>query len=168
MSSLTCWFFSTRLGKAVELQALTHLVTSSLSLPSQCVLFMPHDKALSTFAQLTAENLPLASANQRKLLSARAYRLGQLLRLFLFDRSNTALTQLVFRLYRNIGIEMSGSLPGDVVVSRCHFSRHYSSSICAIASLMDAGVICGLYGGGDFSFSQRITEGHDVCRCTKL
>lgn len=165
MSSAIIWFFSTRLGKAIELQALVHLVTSSLSLPPKCLFFMPHDKTLDTFARLTAEHLPHATAEQQKLLSAKAYRLGRLLRRFLFDRSDENLHRLVFRLYRGIGIDMSGLLPGDVIVTHCYFSHHYSPAICAIASLMDAGVICGLYGGGDFHFTERITEGHNTCRC---
>ena len=168
MSSLVIWFFSTRLGKSIELQALMNLVTSSLSLPSKNVLFVPHAKALDTFARQTAEHLPHATPEQKKLLSDKAYRLGHLLRSFLLNRSNDTLTRLVFCLYHNIGIEMNGLLPGDVIVSRCYFRRYYSSAVCATASLMDAGVICGLYGGGDFRFSQRITEGHDVCRCRKM
>lgn len=167
MSSLICWFFSTRLGRSIELQILTNLVTSSLSIRSKCIFFMPHDKALDAFASLTAEHLPHATAEQQKRLSTKAYRLGRLLRRFLFDRRNETLNRLVFCLYQGIGIDMSGLLPGDVIVTRCHFSRHYSPAVCAIASLMDAGVICGLYGGGKFLFSQRITEGHDVCRCKK-
>lgn len=165
MSSLVIRFFSTRLGKAIELQALTNLVTSALSLPSQRVLFMPHSKALNAFALLTAEHLPHASAEQQKRLSERAYRLGHVLRCLLLNRSDENLRRLVFRLYQGIGIEMNGLLPGDVIVSRCFFSRHYSPAICATASLMDAGVICGLYGGGHFHFTERITEGHEACRC---
>lgn len=165
MSNLVIWFFSTRLGRSIELQVLTHLVTSSLSLPSKCVFFMPHAKALEAFAMLTAKHLPHTTAEQQKRLSDNAYRLGHLLRRFLFDRSDENLHRLVFRLYRGIGIDMSGLLPGDVIVTHCYFSHHYSPAICAIASLMDVGVICGLYGGGDFHFTERITEGHDVCRC---
>lgn len=165
MNSLVCWFISTRLGRSIELQALTHLVTSSLSLHSKCVLFMSPDKALETFASLTAEHLPHTTLEQQKHLSDNAYRLGHLLRRVLSDRSDKALCSLVFRLYQSIGIKMSGSLPGDVIVTRCYFCRHYSPTICAIASMMDSGVICGLYGGGTFHFSQRITEGYNVCRC---
>lgn len=167
MSSIFCWFFSTGLGRSIELQALTNLVTSSLSLLSKRVFFMPHDKALETFAWLTAKHLPNATSEQKKRLYDKAYRFGRYLRLCHIDRSNEKLKHFVFCLYRNIGIEMSGLLPGDVIVERCYFSCHYSPALCATASLMDAGVICGLYGGGDFRFSERITEGHNVCRCKK-
>lgn len=168
MSNLDCWFFSIGLGRRIELQALTNLVTSSLSLRPKCVFFMPHDKALESFASLTAKHLPSATPEQKKRLNDKAYKLGNLLRHFVFDRSNESLKRLVFCLYRNIGIEMSGLLPGEVIVTRCYFCNHYSPTICDIASLMDAGIICGLYGGGDFHFSERITEGYDVCRCKKL
>ncbi len=146
------------------MQMLMNVVTSSLRLPRQNLLFMPSAKALDTFALFTADNLSQCSEEQQHTLHAKAFRLGNTLRSILTDRNFEALTQLTFLLYRNIGIQMSGQLPGTVCVHCCHFSRHYSPRLCAIASMMDSGVISGLFGGMNFTFTQRLTEGAPHCK----
>lgn len=165
MNSILLWLLSTELGRRAEMQILMNLVTSSLRLPTVSLLCMPSGKALEVFASFTAKHLQQCSDERQQTLSNNAFRLGTMLRRCLTDRSDDALTQLVFLLYRNIGIEMNGQLPGKVCVCRCHFITHYSPHICSLASLMDSGVVCGVFGGGKFTFSERMTEGKEMCCC---
>ncbi len=165
MNRVLLWFFATRLGMRIEMQVLTNLVTDSLALPSMNVLTLPHDKALEAFATLTARYLATCSPSQREALHRKSGRIGERLRAMLTDRSDAAITALVFRLYRNIGIEMEGRLPRQVTVRRCYFSQHYPASTCTVASLMDDGIVSALYGSGRLCFTQRITEGNASCRC---
>lgn len=165
MNSIIQWLLQTEPGRRIELQLLTDLVTSSLRLPRQHLLLMPSARSLEAFAAFTANHLGAADKAQQLTLHARALRLGRLLRRCLTHRDDEALTSLTFLLYRNIGIQMEGHFPGQVTISRCHFCRHYSPQICSLASLMDDGVICGLFGGERLVFHQRITEGHPCCRC---
>ena len=74
------------------------------------------------------------------------------------------LQRLVFLLYRNIGIIMTGELPGQIDVPVCYFSRYYTPQQCALMSCVDSGIVSGIFGGGHLAFSQRITEGCDRCK----
>lgn len=67
-------------------------------------------------------------------------------------------------LYRILGIDFQGNVQGDVVISRCNFSRFYSGQVCQIMSAMDCGLFAGLSGGGQLVFTSRITEGQPCCR----
>lgn len=165
MNSILAFLFGTELGRRAEIQILMNLVTSSLRLPKESLLCMPSSKALEAFAAFTAKHLQQCSDEQQQRLYSNAFRLGTILRRCLTDRSDDALTKLVFLLYRNIGIEMNGQLPGKVCVCRCFFSKHYSPCICDVASMMDAGVVCGVFGGGEFGFSERMSEGKEMCWC---
>ena len=163
MNSVVHWILKTELGRRIEIQVLMNLVTSSLHLPCHNLLCMPSDKSLDIFAAFTAERLESCNHEQKQMLHAKALRLGRRLRLCLIHRDNEALESLIFLLYRNIGIKMEGHFPGKVIVSKCHFCNHYSPHICNVASLMDSGVICGVFGGGIFEFYERITEGNSHC-----
>jgi len=67
-------------------------------------------------------------------------------------------------IYKMLKIEFHGDSHGDIVIKRCFFSTYYSSNVCHLISALDEGLLAGLSGGGQFSFSQRITEGYSVCR----
>jgi hypothetical protein len=67
-------------------------------------------------------------------------------------------------LYRLLDIEFRGDEGGNVVISRCYFSRFYSSQVCQVMSAMDSGLLAGLSGGRQLVFSARITEGQTWCR----
>lgn len=67
-------------------------------------------------------------------------------------------------LYRILDIDLVGDARGDVVIQRCYFSRLYSGEVCRIMSAMDRGVFAGLSGGGELTFTSRITEGQSCCR----
>lgn len=153
----------TEAGKRLQLQLLMNLAAKATGQKSRCISVMSSDKALDTFAHFTAGCLPKATGQQKQLYTE-AYKLGSLLRKILRISTDEQLTRTVILLYRNIGIDMQGDLPGEVCVSHCFFSRYYSPEVCSIASMMDAGVICGLANGGKLEFTQRITEGCKNCK----
>lgn len=165
MNSIICFLLNTELGRRIEIQALMQLVTASLQLPGRNLLFMPSAQSLEAFATFTAEHLVSCSKEQQEELHSRALNLGKRLRRCLTHRDDEALTRLTFQLYRNIGIQMEGHFPGKVSIRSCHFCHHYSPQVCSIASLMDDGVVSGLFGGGRLFFHERITEGKDNCSC---
>ena len=90
--------------------------------------------------------------------------MGNLLRRVTRLKTKSDLERLVFFLYKNIGIEMSGEIPGNIYVSRCYFSDFFDPEMCRAISSVDSGIISGLYGGGNLMFTERITEG---CVCCK-
>lgn len=67
-------------------------------------------------------------------------------------------------LYRILDIDLQGDARGEVVISRCYFSRFYSAEVCRLMSAMDRGLFAGLSNGGELTFSSRITEGQPCCR----
>jgi hypothetical protein len=67
-------------------------------------------------------------------------------------------------LYRILDIDLQGDARGEVVISRCYFSRFYSAEVCRLMSAMDRGLFAGLSNGGELTFSSRITQGQPCCR----
>jgi len=67
-------------------------------------------------------------------------------------------------LYGILEIDFHGAAQGEITIKRCFFSNKYSSQVCRVISSLDEGVIAGLSGGGQFEFSERITEGKDCCK----
>ena len=67
-------------------------------------------------------------------------------------------------LYRILDIDLRGDAWGEIVISRCYFSRFYSAEVCRLMSAMDRGLFAGLSNGGELTFSSRITEGQPCCR----
>ena len=74
------------------------------------------------------------------------------------------LERLVFYLYSNIGIKMTGHLPGEITIPVCYFSKVYTPDQCRTMSLMDWGIISGICGGGRLVFTDRLTQGCGRCR----
>lgn len=153
----------TEAGRRIQLQILMNLAAKATGQRTPYLLGMPSEKALEFFARFTALHLPQPATQQERLYTE-AYHLGSLLRKILHVKTNEQLTQTAILLYRNIGIDMQGSLPGEVCVNQCFFSNHYTPGICTVASLMDAGVICGLAQGTQLQFTHRITEGCTKCK----
>lgn len=165
MNNILERFLRTEMGRRIEIQTLMQLVTAALELPCQNLLFMPSAQSLGRFATFTAEHLASSNKEQQQRLHTKAFRLGKRLRQCLNSRDDEALSKFTFQLYQNIGIQMEGRFPKRVIVRRCYFGQHYSPQICSLASLMDEGVICGLFGGGRLVFDERITEGKERCQC---
>lgn len=97
-----------------------------------------------------------------------AFRLGSLIRRITGFRDRRDLDRLIFCLYRNIDISMSGSTDCGLIVSGCFFSEFYTPWQCRLMSCVDSGVIAGICGGGRLEFTERITEGCGRCRACLL
>lgn len=93
-----------------------------------------------------------------------AFRLGSLIRRITGLRDRRDLDRLIFCLYRNIDIGMSGSTDSELIVSGCFFSEFYTPWQCRLMSCVDSGIIAGICGGGHLVFTERITEGCGRCR----
>jgi hypothetical protein len=130
---------------------------------------LSHAALLESYAIFTkdeAERL-LPDSGRTALVEERLYRearaLGDHLRRALKLRTSGEIMAASKILYAALGIDFEGREPGEVTIRRCYFSRFYSAGICRMMSSADAGVAAGLSGGGRLAFSQRITQGADVC-----
>jgi hypothetical protein len=100
----------------------------------------------------------------RDRLYRNAYQLGRNLRKRLRVSSTDEAMAATRILYRALRIELRGPVEGEIEVGRCFFSRFYSSQACQVVSALDAGMVAGLSNGGQLTFYQRMTEGHNICR----
>ena len=148
---------------ALEIQILLCATARAFGRKGQAVRLRDPGRALSSYAAFTRKCLQESPARPKEIYRE-AWRLGNTLRrLTGFTRAED-LQRLVFYLYRNIGIDMAGDLPGEIRVSRCFFSRFYTPGDCARMSWMDAGVIAGICGSGRLVFTERLTNGCSRCR----
>ena len=128
------------------------------------------DECLLEYARFTAAQAEAAIRRGddpealRDRLYRNAYRLGRKLRQALRVSSTDEAMAATRLLYRALRMELRGPVEGEFEVGRCFFSRFYSSRVCQVVSALDAGVVAGLSDGGQLTFYQRITEGHDRCR----
>lgn len=116
---------------------------------------------LGVYALFTKECMK--KETDRKHLYKITRRIGNQIRQISGFTEDADLQRLIFLLYRNIGIRMTGSLE-EIWVEECYFSHHYSPANCAFISAMDRGIVEGLLGGGRLAFTQRLTQGCDRCR----
>ncbi len=131
---------------------------------------MSRDECLLQYARFTADQTAevlhagddLAGLQER--LYRNAYRLGRVPGRLLGLNSIDAVMGLGRFLYSLLDIELEGDDCGEIVISRCYFSRFYSPEVCRVMSAMDRGLFAGLAGGGELVFSARITEGQACCR----
>ena len=100
----------------------------------------------------------------RRNMYDRAFVVGRFLGRLPGRKSDAAKTRLIRWLYRNIDISIVGDMPGEISVPRCAFSDRYTPETCYVMSGMDAGIICGIFGGGEFGFRHRLTEGCPACK----
>ncbi|MBQ1490826.1 MAG: hypothetical protein IIZ39_02600 [Blautia sp.] len=145
------------------LQILLTVTARAFHQKGKIIWHLPAKKGLSTYALYTMDCAKDPFAQPGRLY-ATFQALGTFLRRLSGFTEDTDLAELVFFLYRVIGITMEGSLPGGVQVKRCFFSAFYTPQECALMSHMDAGLITGILGRGSFSFTERLTEGCPACR----
>jgi hypothetical protein len=124
----------------------------------------PHISSVDDYAAFTAEQAMLASSGSEERLFSSAHALGVKLRARLGIRSHAEAMVVARALYRMIGVDFKPDAAGGFIVSSCFFSSCYSPSICRLISSLDAGLLCGLSGRKEMTFTQRITEGAGVCR----
>jgi hypothetical protein len=100
----------------------------------------------------------------RNRLFDQAYQMGHELRKKLNIRTDEEVMDLGQKLYDILGINFQGNSRGIVTISKCFFSEYYSSQVCQLISALDEGILAGLSGGGQLTFSQRITDGKNYCQ----
>lgn len=150
------------LVRRVQLQILLNTTADGFEMQRVRIWHKSAADALEAYAAFTKDCMAArANADPARLYEV-SYRLGARLRRVTGFTQQTDIERLVFFLYRGIGIAMSGSIPGEITVSGCFFSRVYAPAQCQLISAMDSGIVAGLCGGGALHFTRRITEG---CRC---
>lgn len=148
-----------KLFARLQLQILLLATAKGFGRKGKCILFS--GDALKAYAKFS--KACMQTETDRKKLYRVAYRLGRKIRLITGFTDQEDLARLVYFLYRNIGITMSGELPGVICVSECYFSKIYSERECRCISAMDAGIIAGICGNGKLYFTERITGGCNHC-----
>ena len=154
-----------RLPTGPAVQILQNTAAAAFGRKGRRVWYLPRQRALEEFAAFTAaclRGMPDPAADRR--LYRQALGLGRRIRRVSGLSRREDLQRLVFFLYRMIGIDMAGHLPGEITVASCFFSRFYGPEQCARMSRMDAGVLAGICGNGNLVFTERITEGCGRCR----
>lgn len=147
----------------LEIRILMNTTARAFGVPERRLRTWSPETALRRYTAFSVKCMKRGGADPERLYRE-AYRTGVRVRRLTGFTDQKDLERLIFYLYRNIGILMSGHLPGEVKVSSCWFSCLYTPEQCALMSGMDSGITAGLLGGGRLRFSERITEGCGCCR----
>lgn len=147
----------------------------AFGLPTPRVRGLSSTATLQAFADFSARAATDAAASRLGDLGAldarlveAGYRPGRWLRRVLGVSSRADCMAVARSVYRLLDIDFRGDARGDITISRCSFSRSYSSDVCRVMSALDAGLLAGLSGGERLVFSERITDGHPCCRARLL
>ncbi len=153
------------LFRRIELQQLMNLTARAFGQPSKSIWMLRPDEALRVYAEYTRDFLQgkAADAPLLKRMNEEAYRMGRRLRRIFRLKTPDDVERFTILLYKNIGIQLEGHIPGRLCFRRCFFSQYYTPAQCLAASALDDGIIRGLSGSGRLSFQQRITEGCACC-----
>ena len=127
-------------------------------------------ETLTTYREFTAACMELAQRDDRvaKLLRARlsdeAQSLGRTVRR-LVPGASVRPFALARLLYRGIGIELAGEIPGKLRFFPCSFAARYTPEDCWFMSAFDEGFIRGISGLADanLTFTCRLTQGDSCC-----
>jgi hypothetical protein len=155
--------------RAVVLRWLLHRTADAFGAARPSVRWISGNDLLPAYANFSAMRSRLAAARGgdadavRRDLWTSAHRAGTFLRSALGIRTTADAIAVAHAIYRVIGIDLTGSSAGEVVVARCSFARTYSPEVCATMSSLDVGLLEGLTGGQRLTFTQRISEGAPAC-----
>ncbi len=154
--------------KKKQVEVLFRITADALESPMPETSRLGYKGLLQSYAAFTSDEVlrlkegeGFDAAKQR--LYDEAYALGQKLRRLLRVGDSDAY-RLVALLYKNIEIEIQGSIPGELTVPRCFFSDTYIPEVCEFMSALDNGIIGGICNGGELVFNERITEGSCCCK----
>ena len=147
---------------SLEHQVLLNLTAHAFQVTGRRIWLLRPEQSLQAYAEFTKSCMEYPAEAGRIYVCAR--NAGATIRRITGFHKKEDLEQLVFYLYRNLRIQMTGTLPGEIFVSECYFSRAYVPEECAIMSNVDAGIMAGICGEGELIFSQRITDGCSQCR----
>ncbi len=161
----------TEIFRKFEIRVLVHMAAASCGRKAPSMRGMNSRKRLMLFRNFTVDAVRSCSGEDlssfRDNMYRRAFRVGRLLALLPGLNDTEKRKRLIIMLYRNIGIVLkdgNDDADGCIHIPHCSFSSAYTPEICKVMSGMDAGIICGIFGGGKLEFSQRITEGCPYCR----
>ena len=129
----------------------------------RCLSDADYTKGCLSDADYTKGCLSDAASDERRIFGE-AYRLGRRIRRITGFSCREDRERLVFYLYGNIGIKVSGCLPGEILIPSCYFANVYTPQECGRMSRMDWGLIAGICGGGKLVFKERLTQGCGRCR----
>lgn len=154
--------------RRIQLQVLANVTADAFGVKAPRLWQKNPEKALADYAAFTRNCMEVCTVDAERMYRL-SYQLGYTLRRITGFSEREDLQRLVFLLYRNIGITMQGELPGCVTVSECYFSQIYTPQQCRMISSMDSGIVSGICGGVELTFTQRLTEGCDHCTaCLKV
>lgn len=117
--------------RCAEAQILLNLASRSFGLPGRRIFHLPAPEALRAYAAYTVECMEKMEADPERLYEG-AFQLGRIIRRLTGLREPCDIRRLVFYLYQNLCITMSGRLPGEIMVPRCYFSAFYSPEQCGL------------------------------------
>lgn len=160
--------------RKLELRVLMRMTAASCSCKTPSLRGMDSGERLRRFRRFTAEAVKACSEAElpsfRENMYRRAFRTGRALSHLPGLKDRESRKRLIVLLYRNIGIEVKSEEEESgeaglwrIRIPHCSFSPAYTPVMCHVMSGMDAGIICGILGGGRLEFDQRITEGCPHC-----
>ncbi|HUI64560.1 MAG TPA: hypothetical protein VL126_06955 [Bacteroidota bacterium] len=159
-----------QLARRTVLKRLLRLTAEAFGSASPDVRGLNTEAILRTYACFTRDEVSrlgqdparIAGVQERlyRSSSAMASTLGRLLGVSHWE----AALAVSRKFYSYIGIDMVSTPRGEITFRSCYFSRFYSHETCKVMSALDSGMIAGLAGEGDLTFSCRITEGAPCCR----
>ena len=173
--------------KSIQIQILLNATAAAFGRPRRRVWHLSGADALAAYAAYTTDCMSSAGSQKapagdcqngpdagegchrgpdidRRRIFRVSYRLGRRIRRITGFCASSDMERLVFWLYRNIGIRVTGHLPGEILIPACYFSSIYTPEQCRLMSLMDWGIIAGICGGGKLIFTERLTQGCGRCR----
>lgn len=155
--------------KKQQVKKLLRLTAEALGTSTPSLHGLSFDESLRAFATFTSDEAGKAIRAGRDMsvihdtLYHGALALGaQCRRWFRIGDGDDVMTAARM-LYAFCGIDFQGTKEGGIIISRCFFSKYYSGAVCRVISSLDAGLLAGLSGGRQLSFSARITEGAPAC-----
>lgn len=156
--------------RKIEVAALMDSFAKAFDVDPPRLDYLPADEALAAYREFTAACMEAALVDKeaakdyRARLGKEARELGSKIRASVPMCYSSAF-RLVRFLYRGIGIELSGELPGTVRFGPCSFAQRYTPADCWFMSAFDEGFMCGIMGiEGELCFECRLTDDSPCCR----
>ena len=150
--------------KSMQIQILLDATAVAFERPGRLVCHLSAEKALAAYAAYTRTCMQSAGIDRKRVFRC-ACGLGRRIRKITGFTGREDRERLVFYLYSNIGIKVTGRLPGEIIIPVCYFAKLYTAKQCMTMSLMDWGIISGICGAGKLVFTERITQGCGCGRC---
>jgi hypothetical protein len=152
------------------IRELSELCARAFGTPAPDLARLNPEEALSLFARFTCEQAARLQTDDdarrriERRLREEAIVFGSGLRRALGLRTLAQAMRAARLLYRAVGIDFRPSAAGEILIPACSFAETYTPATCRTIAALDEGLLIGLAGDGELSFSARLTEGHPACR----